>query len=51
MNQHTMERCIASYEARVDLEPRGRSGGILLGVKCETLEVLSVIYGEFAVKF
>ena len=33
------------------LPPMGRSGGILLGVKCETLEVMSVVYGEFAVKF
>ena len=33
------------------LPPRGRSGGILLGVKCETLEVLNVVHGEFAVKF
>lgn len=33
------------------LPPRGRSGGILLGVKCETLEVMDVIQGEFAVKF
>lgn len=30
---------------------RGRSGGILLGVKCETLEVLNVVYGDFTVKF
>ena len=33
------------------LSPRGRSGGILRGVKCETLEVLNVVHGEFAVKF
>ena len=33
------------------LPPRGRSGGVLLGVKCETLEVQSVVLGEFAVKF
>src|SRR5215216_832938 len=33
------------------LPPRGRSGGILLGVKCETLEVLSVVHGDLAVKF
>jgi len=33
------------------LPPRGRSGGVLLGVKCETLEVRSVVLGEFAVKF
>ena len=33
------------------LPPRGRSGGVLLGVKCETLEVRSVVMGEFAVKF
>ena len=33
------------------LPPRGRSGGILLGVNCETLEVLNVFWGEFAVKF
>ena len=25
------------------LPPRGRSGGILLGVKCETLEVINVV--------
>ena len=31
--------------------PRGRSGGILLGVKCKTLEVLNVVHGDFAVKF
>lgn len=33
------------------LPPRGRSGGILLGVKCETLEVRNVVLGDFAVKF
>ena len=33
------------------LPPRGRSGGILLGVRCETLEVLNVVRGDFAVKF
>uniref|UniRef100_M8BGV6 Putative 60S ribosomal protein L14 n=1 Tax=Aegilops tauschii TaxID=37682 RepID=M8BGV6_AEGTA len=33
------------------LPPRGRSGGILLGVKCESLEVVNVVYGDFAVKF
>src|SRR6187200_660560 len=33
------------------LPPRGRSGGILLGVKRESLEVRSVIMGDFAVKF
>ena len=33
------------------LPPRGRSGGVLLGVKCDTLEVRSVVMGEFAVKF
>jgi hypothetical protein len=33
------------------LPPRGRSGGVLLGVKCETLEVRSVVLGDFAVKF
>ena len=33
------------------LLPRGRSRGILLGVKCETLEVLIVVHGDFAVKF
>ena len=33
------------------LPPRGRSGGILLGVWCETLEVLNVVRGDFAVKF
>ena len=26
-------------------------GGILLGVRCETLEVRSVVMGDFAVKF
>ena len=31
------------------LPPRGRSGGVLLGVKCETLAVRSVVLGEFAV--
>ena len=33
------------------LPPRGRSGGILLGVRCETLEVCSVVMGDFVVKF
>ena len=33
------------------LPPRGRSGGILLGVKCDSLEVLNVVMGDFAVKF
>ena len=33
------------------LPPRGRSGGILLGVRCETLEVLNVVRGDFALKF
>ena len=33
------------------LPPRGRSGDILLGVRCETLEVRSVVMGDFAVKF
>src|SRR3990170_605605 len=33
------------------LPPRGRSDGILLGVKCKTLEVRNVVLGEFAVKF
>ena len=33
------------------LPPRGRSGGILLGVRCETLEVLNVVRGDFAVMF
>ena len=33
------------------LPPRGRPGGILLGVKCESLEVRSVVMREFAVKF
>ena len=33
------------------LPPRGQSGGILLGVRCETIEVLNVVRGEFAVKF
>ena len=33
------------------LPPRGRSGGILLGVRCDSLEVHSVVMGDFAVKF
>jgi hypothetical protein len=33
------------------LPPKGWFGGILLGVKCESLEVLNVVYGDFAVKF
>jgi len=33
------------------LPPRGRSGGILLGVNLETLEVGNVILGDFTVKF
>ena len=33
------------------LPPRGRSGGILLGVRCEVLEVINVVWGDFAVKF
>ena len=33
------------------LPPRGRSGGILLGVRYETLEVLNVVQGDFMVKF
>ena len=33
------------------LPPRGRSGGILLGVRCEVLEVRSVVMGDFVVKF
>ena len=33
------------------LPPRGRSGGILLRVKCESLEVRSVVMGDFVVKF
>ena len=33
------------------LPPRGRYRGRLLGVKCETLEVLNVVHGDFAVKF
>ena len=33
------------------LPPRGRSGGVLLGVKCDSLEVRSVVMGDFAVKF
>src|SRR3990170_7280138 len=47
---------LGSLTAGVDfdwhcLPPRGRSGGILLGVKCETLEVINVVRGDFAVKF
>ena len=30
--------------------PRGRSGGILLGVKTESMEVLAVSDGEFHIK-
>ena len=33
------------------LPPRGRSGRILLGVRCETLEVLNVVQVDFSVKF
>ena len=33
------------------LPPRGRSVGVLLGVRCESLEVRSVVMGDFAVKF
>lgn len=33
------------------LPPRGRSGGILLGVRCDTLQVREVVFGDFAVKF
>ena len=33
------------------LPPRGRSGGILLGVKCDSLEVRNVVMGDFVVKF
>ena len=33
------------------LPPRGRSGGILLGVRCDSLEVRSVVMGDFTVKF
>src|SRR3990170_2801652 len=33
------------------LLPRGRSRGILLGVKCETLEMMNVVQGDYAVKF
>ena len=33
------------------LPPRGRWGGILLGVRCDSLEVRSVVMGDFAVKF
>ena len=33
------------------LPPRGRSGGILLGVRCKSLEVINVVRGDFAVKF
>ena len=33
------------------LPPSGPSGGILLGVQCETLEVLNVVHGDFSVKF
>ena len=33
------------------LPSRGRSGGILLGVKCDSLEVRNVVMGDFVVKF
>ena len=33
------------------LLPRGRSSGILLGVKCETLEVLNVVRGILRLSF
>ena len=33
------------------LPPRGRSGGVLLGLRRETLEVLNVVRGDFTVKF
>ena len=33
------------------LPPRGRSGGILLGVRCDSLEVQTVVIGDFTVKF
>ena len=33
------------------LPPRGRLGGILLGVRCDSLEVRSVVMRDFAVKF
>ena len=33
------------------LPPRGRSGGILLGVNHNTLEVGNVFLGDFSVKF
>lgn len=33
------------------LPPRGRSGGILLGVRCDTLLVREVVLGDYAVKF
>ena len=33
------------------LPPRGRSSGILLGVRCDSLEVRNVVMGDFAVKF
>ena len=33
------------------LPPRGRSDGVLLGVRCDSLEVRGVIMGDFAVKF
>ena len=33
------------------LPPRGRSGGILQRVKCEALEEINVVRGDFAVMF
>ena len=47
---------LSSLSARVEsawhcLPPRGRSGGILLGVRCDTLQVTEVVLGDFAVKF
>ena len=47
---------LSSLSAGIDfdwhcLPPRGRSGGILLGVRCDTLQVREVVFGDFAVKF
>lgn len=47
---------LSSLSAGVDfdlhcLPPRGRCGGILLGVRCDTIQVREVVFGEFAVKF
>ena len=47
---------LGSLTAGVDFDwhcllRRGRSSGILLGVKCETLEVVNVVRGDYTMKF